>query len=90
MHGALHGTPCALESGRDIGLAPSSPGMRSCDLDSAHAGVVFPSCDREADPRDVPVTVRSMRPRRSLDLSSADGVVDRPAETAAFLSPREG
>lgn len=54
------------------------------------AGVVFPSHDREADPRDVPVAARSMRPRCFSRCLEGSGVVDRSAETAAFSSPREG
>lgn len=63
---------------------------RACAPPMPCAGVVFPSHDREADPRDVPVAVRSMRPHRFSPCLGGSGVVDRSAETAAFRPTREG
>lgn len=63
---------------------------RACAPPMPCAGVVFPSHDREADPRDVPVAVRSMRPHCFSPCLRGSGVVDRSAETAAFHPTREG
>jgi len=63
---------------------------RACAPPMPYAGVVFPSHDREADPRDVPVAVRSMRPYGFARCLEGCGVVDRSAETAASPHPVKG
>ena len=63
---------------------------RACAPPMPYAGVVFPSHDREADPRDVPVAVRSMRPHGFSRCLEGCGVVDRSAETAASPHPVKG
>jgi hypothetical protein len=63
---------------------------RACAPPMPCAGVFFPSHDREADPKDVPVAARSMRPCSFSRCLEGNRVVDRSAETAAFHPTREG
>ena len=74
---------------RSLGLWQTET-RRACAPPMPCAGVVFPSHDREADPRDVPVAARSMRPHRFSRCLEGSGVVDRSAKTAAFRPTREG
>jgi hypothetical protein len=91
MHGALHGTPCALESGRDFHSVLGRPRLAGHALlrcrtraFSSRRTIARPTRETSPSPLD------RCAPTACPTESGAFGVVDRSAETAAFAHPVKG
>lgn len=91
MHGALHGTPCALESGRDFHSILGRPRLAGHALlrcrtrvFSSRRTIARPTRETSPSPLD------RCAPTACPTESGAFGVVDRSAETAAFAHPVKG